>query len=59
MFLRRQIERFPARALDWLRAVLVTEKSPAPSATSLGAARKLIPINDVVARVGREPGSTD
>ena len=59
MPLRYQVKRLSVSAATLLRKVLDTQKSRAPSATSLASGRKLTPIDDVVARVGREPFAPD
>jgi hypothetical protein len=56
MSLHHQLKRLFATTTDWLRGA----RKPAPrSVTSLSAARKLAPIDDVVARVRREPFAPD
>ena len=59
MPLRHQLKRLITTVANGLRAILGVEKSEAPSVTSLSTARKLTPIDDVVARVGREPFAPD
>ena len=59
MPLRYQVKRLSVSAATLLRKVLVAQKSSAPSVTSLSRVRKLTPIEDVVARVGREPFAPD
>jgi len=44
-----------ASALTWLRRLLCVGQSTAPSISSLSSPRKLKPIDDVLAQVGRDP----
>lgn len=59
MPLRYRVKRLSADAAVLLRRILNAQKSPVPSATSLASGRKLTPIDDVVARIGREPFAPD
>jgi hypothetical protein len=59
MPLRYQVKRLSVSAAALLRKVLDAQNSGAPSVTSLARGRKLTPIDDVVARVGREPFAPD
>jgi hypothetical protein len=58
MPLRNLIKRSPLSAATWLRKVLNVQKGGA-SISSLTNARKLTPIDHVLARVGREPYAAD
>ena len=59
MPLRYQMKTLSFSASALLRKILDTPKSPARSVTSLASVRKLTPIDEVVARVGREPFAPD
>ena len=59
MPLQYQVKRLSADAAVWLRRILIAQKSPARLVRSLARVRKLTPIDDVVARVGREPFAPD
>lgn len=59
MPLRHQMKRSPARGATWLRKILSAQKATPPSSTPLTSARKLTPIDHVLARVGREPYAPD
>lgn len=55
MPLRHQLQRLSASTTTLLRRLLGGDNRSAPSITSLSIPRKLTPIDDVVARVGRDP----
>ena len=59
MPLRYQVKRLSLSAATLLRKILDAKRSHASSGTSLASVRKLTPIEDVVARVGREPFAPD